>query len=89
MRVRLSPEAIAELKAIQNYIAADNPRAASRIAVQLIAACDRLEHLPYRGRVGRVAGTRELTNVPPYVITYQIEDDGVVILHIYHGRQDR
>jgi toxin ParE1/3/4 len=30
------------------------------VAVQIVAACDRLEYLPERGRPGLVPGTREL-----------------------------
>jgi toxin ParE1/3/4 len=50
MSVDFSPEALADLSHIRAYIGLDNPFVASRIAVQLIAASDRLEYLPERGR---------------------------------------
>ncbi|MEE3623233.1 type II toxin-antitoxin system RelE/ParE family toxin [Nitrospirillum sp. BR 11752] len=34
-------------------------------------------------------GTRELLVFPPYVIVYEIMDDEVVILRVWHGAQDR
>jgi toxin ParE1/3/4 len=67
MPVILSPEAIADLRHIRAYIAKDNPAAASRVAVRLVAACDRLDFLPNRGRRWREPGTRELP-VRPYII---------------------
>ena len=81
MSIIFSAEALADLTEIRAYIGQDNPFAASRIAVQLIAACDRLEYLPERGR--------EITTVWPYVIVYRIRGDDVDIIRIRHGAQDR
>ncbi|MDR3512201.1 MAG: type II toxin-antitoxin system RelE/ParE family toxin [Caulobacteraceae bacterium] len=89
MPVVFSPEAIADLTAIRSYIGERSPAAASRVAVQIVAACDRLEHLPERGRPGLVADTREITTAWPYVIVYRITGDAVEIIRIWHGAQDR
>ena len=89
MPVVFSPEAVADLAEIQSYIGEDNPYAASRVAVQIVAACDRLEHLPERGRPGLVDGTREITSVWPYVIVYRITAAAVEIIRVWHGAQDR
>jgi toxin ParE1/3/4 len=35
------------------------------VIVQLVAACDRLEYLPERGRPGLMPGTRELPALMP------------------------
>ena len=88
MSVAFSPEALGDLAHIRNYIGERNPSAASRIAVQLVAACDRLEYLPERGRPGLVDGTREVTTIWPYVIVYRIVSGGVAIVRIWHGAQD-
>lgn len=53
------------LAAIRAHIRADNPAAANRIAVQIVAAYDRLEYLAERGRPGIMAGTRELVALWP------------------------
>lgn len=89
MRVSFTSEALSDLAAIRDYIGQDSPSAASRIAVQLVAACDALEHLPQRGRPGRVEQTRELTLIWPYVIVYRVKEDEVQIVRIWHGAQER
>jgi addiction module RelE/StbE family toxin len=86
--VVLSPEAIADLRNIRAYIAKDNPSAASRVAVQLAAACDRLDFLPNRGRPGREPGTRELA-VRPYVIVYRVTPTAIEVVRIWHMAQSR
>lgn len=57
--------------------------------MQLIAACDRLEHLPERGRPDVVPGTRELVALWPYVVVYRVSAGVVEVLRIWHGAQDR
>ncbi len=89
MPVSFSPEAIEDLIKIRDYIGQENPFAASRVAVQLLAACDRLEYMPERGRPGFVASTREITTVWPYVIVYRVRAANVEIIRIWHGAQDR
>jgi addiction module RelE/StbE family toxin len=89
MEIIFSPQAMRDLRAIRDYIAADNPAAASRMAVELVAACDRLEIFPERGRPGSRRGTRELTTVWPYVIVYKVTRQRVDIISIWHGRQQR
>jgi toxin ParE1/3/4 len=89
MSVIYSPEALSDLAQIRAYIGERNPAAASRVAIQLVAACDSLEHLPERGRPGPIPGTRELTLIWPYVVLYEVNADRVDILRIQHGAQDR
>ena len=89
MAIRLARAAHADLAALRRHIGQENPAAATRIAIQILAACDTLEYLPERGRPGRYPGTREIAAVWPYVIVYRIEAAGVVILRIWHGAQER
>jgi plasmid stabilization system protein ParE len=89
MPIAFSPEALADLVELRTYIGDRNPAAASRIAVQIVAACDALEHLPERGRPGLVVGTREITLIWPYVIVYRISSSGVEIVRVWHGAQNR
>jgi len=81
--------ALADLLRIRTHIGQNSPAAANRVAVQLVAACDRLEYLPERGRPSLVPGTRELVALWPYVIMYRIAREEVQILRIWHGAQDR
>jgi plasmid stabilization system protein ParE len=77
MRVIYSPQALADLSLIRDYLGQHSRAAASRVAVQLVAACDSLEHLPERGRPGLIAGTREVTLIWPYVIVYEVKPEKV------------
>ena len=88
MSVILSPEAIADLQHIRTYIARDNPDAASRVAVRLVAACDGLEFMPNRGWPGRDPVTRELP-VRPYLSVYRVKAGAVEIVRIWHMVQSR
>lgn len=54
MKLTWSAFALSDRDAIFTYIEADNPSAA------IIAATRRLVDFPASGRVGRIAGTREL-----------------------------
>ena len=88
MIIAWSPRAIAHLADLRAYTARDNPGAAGRIAMILLAVVERLAEFPNRGRPGRVAGTRELV-VPdtPYVMAYRLRGDRLEIIAVFHGRQ--
>jgi len=89
MPVSYTRTALNSLAAIRAHIGKDSPAAANRVAVQIVAACDRLEYLPERGRPGLQAGTRELVTLWPYVIVYRITPESVEILNVWHGAQNR
>ena len=89
MSVNFTRRALRDLANIRTHIEDDNPRAASRMAVELIAACDRLEIFPERGRPGLRRGTRELTTVWPCVIVFRMTGKDIDILSIWHGAQER
>lgn len=59
--------------------------AGHELALALFTAGESLRTFPNRGRHGRVAGTRELVVVHPYVISYEVTPDAVLILNIIHG----
>ena len=89
MKVRIADPAKADLAKIRHYIEADSPTAAREIGRKLLAACSSLADFPHRHRLGRVAGTREVTTVWPYVIVYRVVADEVQILRVWHGAQNR
>ncbi|HEY0281953.1 MAG TPA: type II toxin-antitoxin system RelE/ParE family toxin [Rhizomicrobium sp.] len=89
MSVNFTRRALRDLANIRAYIANDNPGAASRMAVEIIAACDRLEYFSERGRPGLRRGTRELTTVWPYVIVYRVTGTNIDVLSIWHGARKR
>jgi toxin ParE1/3/4 len=85
MQVVVTEQAIDDLVVLRAALADQDPLAASRVGVQLMAACDRLEYQFQRGRPGAVPGTRELVEVWPYTIVYRVMQEAVQILRICRG----
>ena len=86
MRIRWTRPALADLEAIGDFIARDNPVAARRIVVSLIASVNALRDHPNLGRPGRLTGSRELVVAgTPYVVPYRVLSDDVEILAVFHG----
>ena len=74
-----------DLAGIRDYVAADSPTAADRLADRLFQAGQRLSDFP---EVGRLEGvTRVLATAPPYLIRYRVHYEGVVIVGVRHGRR--
>ena len=89
MEVRWSPEAADDLERIVGHIRRENPRAARTVADRIFQRCASLETFPNRGRIGRIAQTRELVLAPlPFIIVYRVQWDAVEIVRIYHTSQD-
>ena len=89
MRLRWTAPAAQDLQRITRYIRRDNPTAARKVAKTLYDGCESLESAPYRGRKGRIEGTRELVFPGlPYIAVYRIKEQTVEIARIYHGAQD-
>jgi len=85
MRVRWSRKALRNLDNAVDYIAADDPAAAQKVAQKIWDTAQLLAGQPGLGRPGRVAGTRELVvSGLPYVLPYVEGDDFIIILRILH-----
>jgi toxin ParE1/3/4 len=81
-----SREAVADLAALREFVAQDNPAAARRVALRVMAAVELLPDNPHMGRPGRVPGTRELVvSETPYIVPYRVRNGRVEILRVYHG----
>jgi toxin ParE1/3/4 len=90
MLVRWSPAAADDLQQISEYIRADDPDAAPRVAKRIYDRAAALGIHPYQGRHGRVAGTRELPLPPlPFIVVYRILEGAaaVEIVNVIHGAQ--
>jgi addiction module RelE/StbE family toxin len=79
-----------QIQELFDFIASDNPAAAERTVRRIREAILRTSAMPNAGRIGRVAGTREVS-VPgtSYVVAYRILDSDrtIHILAILHGAQ--
>src|SRR3990167_10004096 len=80
MKVIWTPEALQDRLDIWEYIAADSTRAAVHMDELFSAAASTLADYPQKGRLGTVAGTRELIPHENYRLVYQTETDAVWIL---------
>ena len=85
MKVIWSPTAVGDLVQIRQYIAANNPTAASKVGDAILAAIGNLRRYP---DIGRVPDTRELL-VPetPFLIPYTVTPRGIEIIAVLHGAQ--
>jgi toxin ParE1/3/4 len=85
--VVFAPWAEADLDAIIEYIARDNPDAAHRFGRELLAQARSLASNPYRGvATRRREGVRYHLHYP-YLIFYRVNDESaeVEILRFWHG----
>jgi toxin ParE1/3/4 len=86
VRIVWRRQALADLAALQAYIAQDDAQAARRIAQRIVGAVEGLASLPGIGRPGRVEGTRELVIArTPYIVPYRLKADEAQILRVYHA----
>jgi plasmid stabilization system protein ParE len=79
-----------DLEGISNYLHLYHPSFANSTIQRLYDAAKSLKAFPYRGRVGRKDGTRELVLAPmPYLMIYAVDDQSIHILRFLHAAQDR
>jgi toxin ParE1/3/4 len=85
-----SPLARARLREIRAYAARDQPQAAERLAIRIVAVVEALRDHPYMGRVGAEPGIRELViGGTPYIVLYRGRGQLVIVNTIWHGAQSR
>lgn len=88
MRVRWLQKAIRSLDAEADYIAQENPTAATEMFVYIKSKVDALGNFPASGRPGRVPNTRELViDRYPFVIPYRVVGDELHVLRVFHTRR--
>jgi toxin ParE1/3/4 len=90
MRVRWTPAAAGDLQHIKDYLTENHPELSQSTVLELYESVLSLKTSPFRGRIGREDGTRELVLTRlPYIAAYRVKGDAVEVLHIYHGAQRR
>lgn len=90
MKVVLSAEALADLEAIGDYIARDDPARARSFVAELLAKARALGDMPHAFPVvPRYAhlGVRRRVH-GNYLIFYRVADAGVIVIHVLHGARD-
>jgi toxin ParE1/3/4 len=75
-----------DIDQVEAYVAQDNPRAAVKMVLTIIAAVEQLDAFPGMGRAGRVEGTKELiVDVTPYIVPYRKKGEWIEVLRVYHS----
>lgn len=80
-------DAADHLDAIADFISLQRPAAADHLLQAVHGAVERVRHFPESGRIGRVAGTREIIVHPNYVVIYRVTDTAIDVLRVVHARQ--
>ncbi len=85
MEIKWLRLALMDLDEIYDYIADDNPKAASETVNTIWQGAQILKQFPDSGRDGRVAGTRELyINDTYYILPYRVKNNKIEILRVIH-----
>jgi len=87
MKITWAPEARRQISVIWHYIAVDDPQAADRMVVRLVAAVEKLSHFPHLGRPGREQSREVVVAATLFIMVYRVEDQEVRIGTILHGAQ--
>jgi toxin ParE1/3/4 len=85
VRIEWSVEAGHDLREVHASLAQDNKTAAARVIRAIREGVQALSANPLLGRVGGVAGTRELVlSRYPYLVVYRVRKLGVRVLAVIH-----
>ena len=88
MKVKWVRLALSDLDEAGEFIAQENPEAASRVLKRIWDAVQMLADHPHAGRAGRVPGTRELVIAgTSFIIPYRVAENTIQILRVLHGKR--
>lgn len=71
------------------FIAKDNPKAATSLLKQIKKSVKVLKTNPFMGRRTEFEGIRELVVHPNYIVSYRVNADTVQVLQVWHVAQNR
>jgi len=88
MKIKWVRLALNDLDEAGEFVARDNPKAASRVLKRIWDAVQMLADQPHAGRAGRVPGTRELVIAgTPFIIPYRVAENTIQILRVLRGKR--
>lgn len=89
MKLDFTRSALRDLKRLREFIAIKNPTAARRISQQLKQSINRLVDQPLLGHpMEELPDVRELV-AGDYLARYIVLDDRILILRVWHTKEDR
>jgi plasmid stabilization system protein ParE len=85
-----SPEAIEDVEAIAAYIERDSLWYAKAVVSKLVETAESIPEYPQLGRIVPELGDASIRErlVHRYRLIYRLEQNGVVVAAVIHGRQD-
>ena len=90
MKLIFSRAAVYDLVRLREFIAQHSPEAAQRVAQRLRGAIERLVDMPQIGRpVENLPGEIRELIFGKYVVRYEVRQQSLYILRIWHGKGDR
>ncbi|QEE21021.1 type II toxin-antitoxin system RelE/ParE family toxin [Youhaiella tibetensis] len=91
MRLRWTSAAQGDLARLHEFLKTDSPGAAARVVQMLVAAPEQLLKAPRLGQRLEEFSPREVRRiiVGRYEMRYEVADQAVFILRIWHTREDR
>jgi plasmid stabilization system protein ParE len=88
--VRYTATALEEIENILTYIAQDNPSAALRASVTILATIDRVAEFPHTAVESDRPGVRVAPALPyRYLIFFTVADHYVIVRNVRHSSQDQ
>lgn len=91
MRVVWVSRASSDLARLHEFLVEVNPRAAAKVVRDLVAGPRRLLHAPRLGERLAAYAPREIRRmvVGDYELHYEIADETIYVLRVWHAREDR
>lgn len=90
MKIIYTPELIADLKRLREFIAIENPNAATRIASSLQMGIKKLKTFPKLGLEVTEANSELIRDLilGDYIVRYLVLKEIIYILRIWHQKED-
>jgi toxin ParE1/3/4 len=89
VRLRYTLPALADLRAILDYIAVHSPQGARRVQARIKALTDLLLLYPHIGRRTNDPVIRRMTTTPyPYLVFYEVTEGEIIIHAVRHAARD-
>ena len=89
MKLKFTRSALRDLTRLHDFIARKNPTAAKRVSQQLKRSITRIfDHPELGSKVDELVGVRDLVSAD-YVVRYLVLAQEIIILRVWHGRENR